>query len=379
MSDLDDVLDQINHTARHSTGALDDVRARVLAAAAEEEPRRSGRFATRPGSKPGASRRVRWAVPVAAAAAAVLATTLVVTRQAPPADNTALTGTTAVGTSSAPAVQLLSAQEVLNNAADAIKAVDPVLAPGQYRFIREHAWYQRGVTMGVPVDAPDQTVRGYTWLKEVAYEKWIPQDQSQDWLERRSWLPGLKWLGGSVPQSEAQEPEATDTDTGERRGKCGNFFPNAQPAKVCGDPGDWDNPAFYEALPRDPQAIVDHLRGATAHRGSTPAVMFHWGVEMLRTGLMPADLRAGWYRALALLDGVKVHDSAVTLDGRTGVAIGIEDEKERRDLIVDPATGEFIGERTVAGPNPHYSWIEPGTVTGYSSITTKVVDAIGQG
>ncbi|MFI9813161.1 CU044_5270 family protein [Saccharothrix variisporea] len=373
MSDLDDVLDQINHQARHATTPLDDVRARVLAAAAQESLTTPGR--TAPSRT--ALRRLRWAAPVAAAAAAVLVTTLVVTRQAPPTStDSALTGDTSA--SSAPAVQLLSAQEVLNNAADAIKTVDPQLAPGQYRFIREHAWYQRGVTMGVPVDAPDQTVRGYTWLKEVAYEKWIPQDQSQDWLERRSWLPGVKWLGGSVPQSEAQEPQATDTDTGERRGKCGNFFPDAQPAKVCGDPTDWDNPAFYEALPRDPRAIVDYLRGATAHRGSTPAVMFHWGVEILRSGLMPADLRAGWYRALALLDGVKVYESAVTLDGRTGVAIGIEDENERRDLIVDPATGEFIGERTVAGPRPHYSWIAPGTVTGYSSITTEVVDGIGR-
>lgn len=369
MSDLDDVLDQINHRARHSTGDLDDIRARVLTAAAEEPPG-PDRFTARKT----ASRRLRWAVPVAAAAAAVLVAGIALNQAPPTTTDSALT----VATSSAPAVQLLSAQEVLNNAADAIKAVDPVLAPGQYRFIREHAWYQRGVTMGVPVDAPDQTPRGYTWLKEVAYEKWIPQDQSQDWLERRAWLPGLKWLGGSVPQSEAREPEATDTDTGERRGKCGNFFPDAQPAKVCGDPTDWDNPAFYEALPRDPQAIVDYLRGATAHRGSSPAVMFHWGVQVLRSGLMPADLRAGWYRALALLDGVKVYESAVTLDGRTGVAIGIEDEEERRDLIVDPATGEFIGERTVAGPKPHHSWITPGTVTGYSAITTKVVDAIGQ-
>ncbi|CAL9671529.1 hypothetical protein SUDANB95_07503 [Actinosynnema sp. ALI-1.44] len=361
MTDLDDVLDQINHQARHSTGALDDVRAHVLAAAAEEEPRRAGRFTVLPGSRTGASRRVRWAVPVAAAAAAALIAGIALNQTPPTTTDSALT----VATSSAPAVQLLSAQEVLNNAADAIKAVDPVLAPGQYRFIREHAWNQAGMT-------------GYSWLKEVAYEKWIPQDQSQDWLERRHWLPGLEWLGGTVPRSEAQEPRATDTDTGERRGKCGNFFPNAQDAKACGDPKDWDNPAFYEALPRDPQAIVDYLRGATAHRGATPAVMFHWGVQLLRTGLMPADLRAGWYRALALLDGVKVYESAVTLDGRTGVAIGIEDEKERRDLIVDPATGEFIGERTVAGPNPHYSYIEPGTVTGYSAITTKVVDGIGQ-
>jgi len=364
--ELDEALDRINHAARTADAPLGDVRARVLAAAAEQGPQRTGR------------RSRRWLLPVSAAAAAALVVGVVATNgaEAPRrGDDVAAGASTAT---SAPQVRLISAQEALNTAADAIKAVDPVLAPGQYRYIAEHAWYSRGTQFGVPVDAPDQTVKGFTYLKETAREVWIPQDQSQDWLERRSWLPGLEWLGGNVPRSEAPEPEALDTDTGERRGKCGDFFPDSQPTKLCGDPTDWDNPEFYTTLPRDPQAVVEYLRTATAHRGSAPATMFHWGVELLRAGLMPADLRASWYRALALLDGVQVHDQAVTLDGRTGVAIGIQDEKERRDLIVDPATGEFIGERTVAGPQPHYPWIAPGTVTGYSSITTKVVDGIGQ-
>ncbi len=366
MRELDDALDRLNREARTAEAPLDDIRARVLAAAAaEESPRRSRRTA-------------RWFLPVAAAAAIAVVAGFVVTRgdtpQQTPATAEALPGTS----TSAPQVKLLSAQEVLNNAADAIKAVDPQLNPGQYRYIVTHAWYSRGMQFGVSVDAPDQTIRGYTWLKETSRELWIPQDQTQDWLEKRNWLGGLKWLGGSVPQSEAREPEMMDTDTGERRGLCGDFFPNAKPAKVCGDPTDWDNPEFYTALPREPEAIVEYLRTATAHRGSAPSTMFHWGVEILRAGLMPADLRASWYRALALLDGVQVYDQAVTLDGRTGVAIGIEDAHERRDLIVDPATGEFIGERAVAGTEPYDKWIAPGTVTGFSSITTKVVNGIGQ-
>jgi len=90
---------------------------------------------------------------------------------------------------------------------------------------------------------------------------------------------------------------------------------------------------------------------------------------------MPADLRAQWYRALALLDGVTAFEQGVTLDGRTGVAIGTQSPLERRELIIDPATGD-IGERTTAGPEPYHPWIAPGTVTG--SITTTVVDGIGR-
>ncbi|MEU4802237.1 CU044_5270 family protein [Actinosynnema sp. NPDC023587] len=367
MRELDDALDRLDHAARTSDAPLDDVRARVLAAAAAEQaPARSRRIARR-------------LLPLAAAAAAVLVVGVVVTRpedaprQEPVAREQVRPGTT----SPPPKVSLLSAKEVLDDAADAIDPVDPVLSPGQYRYIAEHAWYSRGHLIGVGQDDPDQTIRGWTYLKETSREVWIPQDQSQDWLERRGWLPGVEWLGGSVPRSEAPEPRAMDTDTGERRGKCGNFFPNSQGAASCGDPTSWDNPEFYTGLPRDPEAIVAYLRSATAQRGSAPATMFHWGVEILRAGLMPADLRAGWYRALATLDGVRVYDEAATLDGRTGIAIGIEDERQRRDLIVDPATGDFIGERSVAGTRPDEGWIEPGTVTGFSSITTKVVDGIG--
>lgn len=361
--ELDQALHLLNLDARGADPSLDDVRARVLAAARAERAPRARRG------------RAWWIAPVAAAAAAALVTGVVVVRGGDPSREDAAGGATS-GT--APSVALLSAKEVLNTAADAIRTSDPQLAPGQYRYIREHAWYSRGTSFGQPVGEPETGLKGYTYLVETSRSVWIPRDATQDWMERREWGPGVKWLGGSVPESEATAPTPTVTDTGERIGKCGDFFPGTQPAKVCGDPADWDSPAFYEALPRDPAALVEHLRQATAHRGSSPATMFHWGVEILRAGLMPADLRASWYRALAMIEGVQVHDSAVTLDGRQGVAIGIDDPRERRDLIVDPGTGEFIGERTVAGPRPDSPWIAPGTVTGFSSITTKVVDGMGR-
>ncbi|QFZ23560.1 CU044_5270 family protein [Saccharothrix syringae] len=361
MRELDDALDQLHRDARTSDAPLGAVRARVLAAAAAEAapPRRNR----------------RWYAPVAVAAAAAALAGVVAVNNRGPGEERVAGATTSVD---APArVRLLSAPEYLNRAADAITAADRPLGPGQYRYIATHQWNSSSMVNAPAAGQPDAP-SGWTWLRESRHEKWIPGDQALDWMERRTPLEGLKWLGGTVPESEAPKPEVTDTDTGERVGKCGDFFPNSQPKKVCGDPTDWDNPAFYEALPRDPQAIVDYLRTATAHRGSAPATVFHWGVEILRTGLMPADLRAQWYRALALLDGVTAFEQGVNLDGRTGVAIGIEGPNERRELIVDPATGDFIGERTVAGPQPYDAWVRPGTVTGFSSITTTVVDGIGQ-
>ncbi|TQM82387.1 hypothetical protein FHX81_4791 [Saccharothrix saharensis] len=359
MRELDDALDRLHHDARTADVPLDAVRARVLsAAAASAAPKRK--------------HTARWLAPVAVAAAAALVTGVVTTggRNEPVA-------TASSDAPPPPSVRLLSAREYLTRAADAVTAVDQPLAPGQYRYIAAHEWNSRGTGTATPVGQPARD-HGYTYLVESRTETWIPHDVTQEWLNRRTPLDGVKWLGGTVPQSEAPLGEPDVTATGERRGRCGDFFPDAQPKKVCGDPDDWDNPEFYAQLPRDPQALLQWLRDRTAHRGGGPAVVFHWAVQLLRTGLVPADLRASLYRALALLDGVAVADGAADLDGRAGVAITVEDVHERRELIVDPATGDFIGERTVAGPRPHESYIPPGTVTGHSAITTKVVDRLGQ-
>ncbi|MDU0288515.1 CU044_5270 family protein [Saccharothrix longispora] len=365
MRELDDALDELNRDARTSDAPLDAVRARVLAAAAAESA-----APKRPASR-------RWYLPVAVAAAAALVTGVVAVNNGSGARQVAEPPTAGTSESTAPQVHLLSAREYLTMSADAITAVDQPLAPGQYRYVAAHEWNRRGVGLPPAVGDPDPKPAGYDYLVESRTETWIPQDVTQEWLNRRTPLGGVKWLGGSVPQSEAPAPEPTDTDRGERRGRCGDFFPGSQPKKVCGDPQDWDNPDFYTGLPRDPQALAQWLRDATAHRGGAPATVFHWAVQLLRTGLVPADLRSALYRALATLDGVTVTDGNANLDGRTGVAVTIETGTEHRELIVDPATGDFIGERTVAAEAAD-SWIPAGTVTGYSAITTKVVNGLGE-
>jgi hypothetical protein len=273
-------------------------------------------------------------------------------------------------------VSLLSASQVLNETADKITPKDLELRPGQYRYIEVKGSYLRGFQTGTSqevVSAPT----GYTYLAEVTYQTWIPRDVTQEWLERRT--PGAaKLIGSSVPESEVPAYEPSDTDQGERRGACGDFFPKAKPKKVCGDTTDFGQPAFYENLPRDPDQLLAWLTDHTSKRGSSPGTMFHFGIQFLNSGVVPADLRGALLRAMAKIDGVKVVEEATTPDGRTGIALGLDGHTERRDLIVDPAVGEVIGERTVAKEQPDNPWIKPGTVTSSVSVTTKVADAIGQ-
>ncbi|MGW5721063.1 CU044_5270 family protein [Amycolatopsis sp. NPDC003865] len=213
------------------------------------------------------------------------------------------------------------------------------------------------------VGTADQPVgtTGYTYLWEQRIDRWIPADAHDVWQENRKILATGKFLGGSVPQSQAPVPEVTKTDQGQWQGRCGDFFPKSKPAKKCDDPGDWDSPAFYAALPR----------GSTPRRWSTSAS------RLLRAGVMPAELRGQWYRALAKIPGMTVLAAETNLDGRTGVAVGLDDPHEIRQLIIDPVTGQFIGEREVAGAEPDEPWIKPGTEIGASAITTGVAARLG--
>ena len=71
--------------------------------------------------------------------------------------------------------------------------------------------------------------------------------------------------------------------------------------------------------------------------------------DLLRLGLVPADLRAGLYDALALIRGVTASEQA-NFDGKVGIAIGRTEPLragQRAEIIIDPNTGLVIGERTV--------------------------------
>jgi hypothetical protein len=363
--ELDEALASLHLEARMSNRSLDDAREKLMReAAAEGAPAAKSPF-----------RRRGLVVGVAAAAAVAVVGTAVALGGGGGAPAQPVAQSTTAQQPTKRDVSLLSASQVLNDAADKITAKDPELKPGQYRYIEVKGSYLRGFQVGTSQEVVGPPT-GYTYLADVTYQTWIPADVTQEWLEKRV-AGDAKLIGSSMPASEVPAYQPVDTDTGERRGACGDFFPKSQPKKVCGDPTDMGQPAFYENLPRDPDQLLAWLRDYTSQRGSAPSTMFHFGIQFLNSGIMPADLRGDLLRAMAKIDGVKVVEEATTPDGRKGLALGLDSDQERRDLIVDPDKGEIIGERTVAKEQADYPWIKPGTVTGTVSVTTKVADAIG--
>jgi hypothetical protein len=120
---------------------------------------------------------------------------------------------------------------------------------------------------------------------------------------------------------------------------------------------------FRAIMPKDPRGDNEILNGVES---------------ILRSGLVPAAVRGVMYKALALLPDLVVTDASVNLDGHIGVALAVDDpENGRRDeFIVDPNTGQYIGDREVT-LRDYNDGIKAGTVMGLTSITTVVVDRMG--
>jgi hypothetical protein len=127
------------------------------------------------------------------------------------------------------------------------------------------------------------------------------------------------------------------------------------------------------AYPTDPQAIYDRLRAGVGDRGNSPeGEVFTEIGDALREAPAPAELRAGLYRALALVPGVELVGNVKDPQGRDGLAVAFTEVGIRYELIFDPQTADMLAEReTVVAPERGLP--KPGTVIGNSSYLERAV------
>jgi hypothetical protein len=242
--------------------------------------------------------------------------------------------------------------------------VDEPLGPGQYRYIATHAWWM-------------VSMNEFSYLAENLLETWVPADEKQPWLLRREVTGERKWVVGTEAEARA-EGYPVDEDTGsdgEQRASCGDFNAEGEGREPCSTEGSWQTPnaAFLASLPRDPDQLYDRLHDDVGDRGEPHIVTYV--ADVLRSGLVPADLRAALYRALGKVPGLQITEEIANLDDQKGMAFGIDDGGQRHDVIIDPATGQFIGERQVSTED--FEYLPKGVVMGYTSVTTTVVDGMG--
>ena len=139
-------------------------------------------------------------------------------------------------------------------------------------------------------------------------------------------------------------------------------------------------PKYLAGLPTDPKQLYDALeRGLGPGFAGTDERLLESAGAGLASGLMPAEFRARLYRVLTYVKGLGVVDQVANSDGEKGVALalragypGSDTKNVETQLIIDPATGRFIGEREVAMRD--FDGVHTGTLLSYSSVTSKVVD-----
>ncbi len=326
-------LDQLLHAADPAAGIVpyDEPRiADALSRAVDDEARSEVAPMRRPRGT-----RVRVALAVAAAAAVLLVPVV------------SLSG----GGAASPA-----AAAVLSRAAS-IGATDPVSRPDQW-FVVTTTGFTLAMSTGVDKESP---AAWSAWLVSSRRTEYVAVDGS-----RPSWVAETDGETARLVAGDGDRPQRT-TDT---------WTSNLAPRDV---PATWQvpSPAFLAALPRDVDALRARLYADTEGRGSSAdGEVLVYVADVLRSGLVPADLRSSLYRVLETVPGVEVTTQSVSIDGATGVGIGrLEDVNGiRQEIVVDPTTGEVVAERQIAVGD--VDGIPAGTVIGQTTVTRTLVDTV---
>jgi RNA polymerase sigma-70 factor (ECF subfamily) len=288
-----------------------------------------------------------------------------------------------------------AAAELNQAAAAAIRASDPPLAPGQFYYLRtvEVAGTQIGGT----------SCGDLFYLHKNVYETWVPKDWGDQWMYRRADNVAKEYLRpGDAAKVQRCAPEEPSSGPEVRKAPAGMFYPDGvdRPDQQPRDPsgaivyqpspaeaakylagGSWQRPTppFMAGLPRDPSQLLRRVYHDSAGRGrGKDDEAFVYIRDVLRSGVVPADLRAALFSAAALIPGVRLVSDSVNLDGRHGVAVALSDHGDSRvELIFDPASGEVIGEREVALKSGYIPGVRSGTTIEYTSVSRQIANAMG--
>jgi len=260
--------------------------------------------------------------------------------------------------SAGPADPSAEASTMLRTAAKA--ANDPTVADGQFLKLATTAAFLATTSLD---GRPESTI-GY--LDARVRETFIPADDSARPIEMTTYVEPTVFFGAGAEAFAARD-----------RKRAAEAATDA-PRVVVAEPDATRPVEDLSLMPRDPRALLDYLVDFRYQAGSSDENVFAHVVDLLRSGTVKSDLRAALYEALALMPSVVITEQQTTLDDRRGTAIGLAtaDGASRQEIIVDPATGEFIGVRIVSVNG--VGEIPAGTTLEYTALTASVVDRVAR-
>jgi len=285
-----------------------------------------------------------------------------------------------------------AAADALNAAAIAtLQATDPSLSAGQFLHVRNDAVYMTQAHLEEDVDAARvngvvedlNTVEAQYYLQREQLELFRPADRNDTWWRIQCRTSVAETFGPKSELAAKQNPTFTNGPIGHLIEMPGGRIKYESPEgeiKIGNPVGGFSVPGGasddFTQLPLDPGALLTEIYRLTATKGTSPdGEALVWIADTLRGGAVPAEYRAAIYQAAALIPGVTITEEQATLNGTTGMAIGRDETNStfRQEIIIDPATGQFIGERTVELEG--YGPVAAGTVVAWTAVTTEIVDA----
>ena len=220
-------------------------------------------------------------------------------------------------------------------------------------------------TGGVEAVYSDENSDG-GYLATQNSQLYIPATKTDDWV----WVRDPSTVARTFGAASEKAARQNGTDPGETVRAAEGAFYNGKPQ----DDG-------LNSLPRDPTRLLNHIYLVTLGQGvSRDGEALVFIADTLRTGVVPADLRAALYDAAAMIPGVEIIDREANLDGRVGIALGRNETNGiRQEIIIDPDDGQLIGEREVFTRANVISGWPAGAPMGYTAVSSSVVNSAPPG
>ena len=291
-----------------------------------------------------------------------------------------------------------AAADALNAAAIAtLQVTDPSLSAGQFLRVRNDAVYMTQAWLDEDVDDARvngvvedlNTVEPQYYMAREQWEVFRPADRNGTWWRIQCRISVAETFGPKSELAAKQSPIFTDGPIGHLIELPGGTIKYELPdggVQISDPLGAFTVPGGasddFSQLPLESGDLLTEIYRLNGDSGpSRDGQALGWIADTLRGGAVPAEYRAAMYQAAALIPGVTIADEQATLNGTTGIAIGRDETNNevRQEIIIDPATGRFIGERQVAlegyGVVTAGAALAAGTTVGWTAVTTEIVDA----
>jgi hypothetical protein len=287
-------------------------------------------------------RRRPWTLAIAAGALACTAAVAIAV----------LTGVDDVSLAPPPA----TAKAALERAASAAEEQpEPPLAVGEYVYVRERSAYL-GTTAG-------DAAAGWSVLAPSERETWTNRDGGGRIVVHPS--TGRPTFPGPRDRERWEAAGRPDLNPGPSRGA----HVMRMPAHGYTTGSRQISYEQLSALPSDGEAMYRKLVELAADAGPSPdQEAFTIIGDLLRSGPVPAHVRAGLYRAAGHIKGVRYAGAARDELGRAGLAVELRESETVRRLVFDPDTSQLLVEQERLLRRQPYVDADPGFVTGYRLV-----------